>query len=98
MDYKPGFLLQLYRIAYQLVNALLYVLVLLSAVIGGYYAWFYLGQAGAIAYVASVGMLRLYHDIRKINRGEIEPPAEFGPKTRRDGDQKDDHPFKKSGR
>jgi len=98
MDRDPGILF--YQIAYRLVSWLLYIAVLFGAVVGGYYAWFYAGQIGAISYVAGIGILRLVHDIRLINRGEFEPPREWLDRAERDrrDEPGKNHPFKKSGR
>jgi hypothetical protein len=99
MDREPELLLQFYRIAYQLVNWLLHVLLFFGAVIAGYYIWMFTGQFGLIFYVACVGMLRLAGDIRRINRGEYDVPKHWKAKMPETDELKTpDHPFRKSGR
>lgn len=94
----------LLRGAYHVVNVLLYFCIMAGGIGIGYLAWREFGQLGLNIVILIAAYLRLRHDIRAIQRGDLDPPSHGG-----DGgnaDRREDNaqatgrrnPFGKSGR
>ncbi|MCB1385424.1 MAG: hypothetical protein KDJ80_05745 [Nitratireductor sp.] len=88
------------RGAYHLVNVLLYFCVMAGGIGIGYLAWREFGQLGLNLVIIAAAYLRLRHDIRAIEAGEIEMPPEYRYREEEEEEAKDDGdpPFGKSGR